>query len=32
MVVKATHAELQKILNELADSGIDIDHLIRHAA
>jgi hypothetical protein len=32
MLVKATHAELQKILNELADSGIDIDHLIRHAA
>jgi hypothetical protein len=32
MLVRATHAELQKILNELADSGIDIDHLIRHAA
>ena len=32
MLVRATHAEVQRILNELADSGIDIDHLIRHAA
>jgi hypothetical protein len=32
ILVTATHAELQMILNELADNGIDIDHLIRHAA
>jgi hypothetical protein len=32
MLITATQPELQKILNVLADSGIDIDHLIRHAA
>lgn len=32
MVVPATPAELRMILNELADTGIEIDHLIRHAA
>ena len=32
MLVTATHAELQMILHELADGGIDIDHLIHHAA
>ena len=32
MLISATQAELRMILHELADSGIDIDHLIRHAA
>ena len=32
MVVSATPAELRMILNEFADTGIEIDHLIRHAA
>jgi hypothetical protein len=32
MLISATQAELRMILNELADTGIEIDHLIRHAA
>ena len=32
MLISATPAELRMILNELADTGIEIDHLIRHAA
>jgi hypothetical protein len=32
MLVSATQAELRMILHELTDSGIGIDHLVRHAA